>query len=95
MAQKHLESLACLRMGFRTIRIGVSLDLQAAGPLKRPLTEPPIRKPEQNRQEPWGQGRPVERTELMTSGQLRIAVFLQPRRPETGHTARIEKMATI
>jgi len=37
-------------------------------------------KPEQNRQEPWGQGHPVKPAELLTSGQLRIAVLLQPRR---------------
>jgi hypothetical protein len=41
LVQKHLESPACLRTGFRTIKIGVSLNLRFIGPLKRPLTVPP------------------------------------------------------
>ena len=61
--------------------------MRDTGPLKRPPDGcSPSVKPEQDRQEPWGQGHPVKPAELLTSGQLRIAVG-NPREPKAGHTA--------
>ena len=64
MAQKQLNTVECLRAGFRRVRIRFSPNLRVAGPPPNgPLTEPPIRKPEQNRQDCGAKVRPVKTSE--------------------------------